>query len=54
MRILHWLGGLFILAWIVLWLALKITFAAVHALIAIGIILILIGLVAGRRAASAR
>ncbi len=48
MRILHILGVLFIAAWLVLWLALKITFAAIHALVVIGIVLIVVGLFAGR------
>ena len=48
MRILHVLGVLFILAWLVLWLAVKVTFVAIHALVVIGVLLIIIGLVAGR------
>jgi hypothetical protein len=48
MRILHILGVLFIVAWLVLWLALKVTFAAIHVLVVIGIILIVAGLLAGR------
>jgi hypothetical protein len=47
MRVLHVLGVLFILAWLVLWLAVKVTFAAIHALVVIGILLIIVGLVAG-------
>jgi hypothetical protein len=52
MRILHVLGVLFILAWLVLWLAVKVTFAAVHALVIIGILLIVAGLFAGRSSAA--
>jgi hypothetical protein len=52
MKILHVLGVLFILAWLVLWLALKLTFVAIHALVVIGVLLIIVGLVAGRSAAS--
>jgi hypothetical protein len=48
MRILHVLGVLFIIAWLVLWLALKLTFAAIHALVVIGLLLIVVGLIAGR------
>jgi hypothetical protein len=48
MRILHILGVLFIVAWLVLWLAVKVTFAAIHALVVIGILLIVAGLLAGR------
>jgi hypothetical protein len=49
-KILHLLGVLFIIAWLVLWLAIKVTFAAVHALVVIGVLLILVGLFAGRGA----
>jgi len=52
MKILHVLGVLFIIAWLVLWLAVKVTFAAIHALVVIGILLIIVGLVAGRAGAS--
>lgn len=48
MRILHVLGVLFILTWLVLWLALKLTFAAIHALVIIGLLLIIVGFVTGR------
>jgi hypothetical protein len=51
MRFLHVLGVLFILAWLVLWLAVKVTFAAIHLLVVIGILLIVAGLFAGRSAA---
>jgi hypothetical protein len=50
-KILHLLGVLFIIAWLVLWLAIKVTFAAVHALVVIGVLLILVGLFTGGRAA---
>ena len=46
MKILHILGVLFIVAWLVLWLAVKVTFAAVHALV-IGVLLIA-GLISAR------
>ena len=52
MKILHVLGVLFIVAWLVLWLALKLTFAAIHALVVIGVLLIIVGFFAGRSAAS--
>lgn len=51
MRILHILGVLFIVAWLVLWLALKVTFAAIHALVVIGVLLIVVGLISSRSAA---
>lgn len=50
MRILHLLGVVFILAWLVLWLGLKIAFAAVHLLVVAGVLLIIGGLIAGRSA----
>ena len=43
--ILTGLGVLFIIAWLVLWLAVKVTFGAIHLLVAIGIILIIVALV---------
>jgi hypothetical protein len=51
MKILHVLGVLFIVAWLVLWLAVKVTFAAIHALFVIGVILIIVAFVAGRSSA---
>ncbi len=41
---LHAIGLLLIVAWLVLWLAVKITFAAVHVLLLLGIAMIVIGL----------
>ena len=52
MRILHVLGVLLIVAWLVLWLAVKVTFAAIHALVVIGVLLIIAGLFAGRSSAA--
>ena len=51
LRILHVLGILFIIAWLVLWLAVKVTFAAIHALVVIGVLLIIVGLLASRSSA---
>ncbi|MGH8219741.1 MAG: hypothetical protein ACREUT_14450 [Steroidobacteraceae bacterium] len=42
--ILTSLGILFIIAWLVLWLAVKITFGAIHLLVVIGVILIIIAI----------
>jgi len=42
--ILSVLGIVFIIAWLVLWLAVKVTFGAIHLLVVIGIILIVVGL----------
>jgi hypothetical protein len=39
--ILTGLGILFIIAWLVLWLAVKVTFGAIHLLVVLGIILII-------------
>ncbi|HXS28179.1 MAG TPA: hypothetical protein VN730_10985 [Steroidobacteraceae bacterium] len=43
--ILTTLGILFIIAWLVLWLAVKVTFGAIHLLVVIGIILIIVAIV---------
>jgi len=51
MKILHAIGIILIVAWLALWLFVKITFAAVHVLLVIGIALIIIGLL---RSGSAR
>ena len=48
MKILHVLGVLLIIAWLVLWLAVKVTFAAVHALVVIGLLFIVAGFLATR------
>jgi hypothetical protein len=42
--VLHAIGIFLIVAWLVLWLAVKITFAAVHLLLLLGVALILFGL----------
>jgi len=52
MKILHVLGALFIIAWLVLWLALKLTFVAIHALLVLGVILIIMAFIAGRSVGS--
>lgn len=46
--ILHVIGILLIVAWLVLWLAVKITFGAIHLLLVLGVIAILIGLFRSR------
>jgi hypothetical protein len=50
MKILHVLGALLIISWLILWLALKLTFVAIHALLVLGVILIILAFVAGRTA----
>lgn len=52
MKFLHVLGALFIISWLILWLALKLTFVAIHALLVIGVILIIVAFVAGRSVGS--
>jgi hypothetical protein len=47
MRILGWIGAVFIVAWLVLWLALKVTFAAVHVLVAIGLLMLIVAFARG-------
>jgi hypothetical protein len=48
--VLHAIGIFLIVAWLVLWLAVKITFAAVHLLLLLGVALILFGLLRSRGA----
>lgn len=49
--VMHAIGILLIVAWLVLWLAVKVTFAAIHLLLVLGVALIIIGLMrAGSRA----
>jgi hypothetical protein len=50
--VLHAIGIFLIGAWLVLWLAVKITFAAVHLLLLLGIALIVIGLFRSKGAGS--
>lgn len=42
--LLHVIGILLIVTWLVLWLAVKITFGAIHLLLVLGVLAILIGL----------
>ena len=50
MKILHIVGALLIISWLVLWFALKLTFLAIHALLVLGVIFIILAFVAGRSA----
>ena len=43
--VLSLLGIVFIVAWLVLWLAVKVTFGAIHLLVVIGVILLILALV---------
>jgi hypothetical protein len=45
MGILKALGAVLIVAWLVLWLAVKITFGAVHLLLVIGLALLVYGFI---------
>jgi hypothetical protein len=43
--VLSAIGVIFIIAWLVLWLAIKVTFGAIHLLLAAGVILLILALV---------
>ena len=43
--ILSLLGIVLIIAWLVLWLAVKVTFGAIHLLVVIGAILLIVALI---------
>ncbi|HEY3783733.1 MAG TPA: hypothetical protein VGL55_00455 [Steroidobacteraceae bacterium] len=45
MGILKAIGVLLIVAWLVLWLFVKITFAAIHLLLLIGLVMLVVGFV---------
>jgi hypothetical protein len=45
MTILKVLGVAVIIVWLVLWLAVKVTFAAIHLLLLLGLALVVIGFV---------
>lgn len=49
--LLHAIGIILIVAWLVLWLAVKVTFAAIHLLLLLGVVLILVGLFRSRSTA---
>jgi len=51
MAILRIVAVLFIIAWLVLWLAVKVTFVAIHVLLALGVILLIVSLLRGARRA---
>jgi hypothetical protein len=48
MGILKGVGVAVIIAWLVLWLAVKITFAAVHLLLLVGLAMIVFGFIKSR------
>jgi hypothetical protein len=43
--ILKGLGAALIILWLILWLAVKITFGAIHLLVVVGIVLLVIGFI---------
>lgn len=43
--ILTLVGIVFVIAWLVLWLAVKVTFGAIHLLVVVGVILIVLAVV---------
>lgn len=43
--VLSLLGIVFLIAWLVLWLAVKVTFGAIHLLVVIGAILLIFALI---------
>ena len=45
MGILKALGAALIILWLILWLAVKITFGAIHLLVVVGIVLLVIGFI---------
>ena len=45
--LLHVIGVILIVGWLILWLAVKITFGAIHLLLLAGIVLIVLGLLRG-------
>lgn len=48
MGILKFLGLAMLILWLVLWLAVKITFGAIHLLVVIGIVMLVLGFLKGR------
>jgi hypothetical protein len=50
--VLHAIGLLLIVTWLVLWLAVKITFAAVHLLLLLGVVMIVFALFSSRSASA--
>jgi hypothetical protein len=45
MGVLKGIGGLLIVVWVVLWLFVKITFAAIHLLLLLGLALLVFGFI---------
>jgi Flp pilus assembly protein TadB len=49
MGILRFLGAAIIVLWLVLWLAVKVTFGAIHLLVVLGIIMLVMGFMKAAR-----
>jgi hypothetical protein len=49
MGILRFLGAAIIILWLVLWLAVKVTFGAIHLLVVLGVILLVVGFLKAAR-----
>ncbi len=45
MGILKSLGVAFIVLWLVLWLAVKVTFGAIHLLVVLGLVMLVVGFI---------
>jgi hypothetical protein len=54
MKGLAWLGVLLVIAWLFLWLGLKIVSGAIHILLFLGVIAIVWGVIAGAKARRGR
>jgi hypothetical protein len=52
MGVLKGLGVVLIVAWLVLWLAVKITFAAIHLLLLIGVVMLVFGFLKSKSAST--
>lgn len=48
MGILKYLGLAMLVLWLVLWLAVKITFGAIHLLVVLGIVMLVLGFLKSR------
>jgi hypothetical protein len=49
MRLLTYLGLAIIVVWLVLWLAVKVTFGAIHLLVVLGIVMLVVGFLKSSR-----
>lgn len=49
MGILRFIGAAILVLWLVLWLAVKVTFGAIHLLVLLGVVLLVMGFVKSAR-----